>query len=79
MPSRPYFPLTDKPMTRREADDLLNCLAALVESYPSDKVLLTVNVEVPTTAENSRSKASSSQEAPEPPKRSGRTSRKKYT
>lgn len=63
--SRPFFPITDKPMTRRDAADLLTGLASLVESYPSDKVLLTVNVEVSTASEAS-AKAST------PKKSSGR-------
>lgn len=44
-------------MTRRDAADLLTGIASLVENYPSDKVLLTINVEVPTVGEESRRRA----------------------
>ena len=36
-------------MTPRDAADFLNGLAALVEAYPTTKVLLSVQVEIPTS------------------------------
>ena len=47
----PLLPIERKGMTRREAADLLNGLASLIESYPTDGIVLSVNVEVATTGE----------------------------
>ncbi len=60
MASRPFLPITEKPMTRRDAADLLTGLASLIENYPSDKVLLTVNVEIPTVSDGSTRRGASS-------------------
>ncbi len=48
-PSHPLLPITQKGLTRRQTADLLNGLAALVESYPADGIVLTVNIEVAAT------------------------------
>lgn len=54
MNSHPLLPITQKALTRRQAADLLNGLAALVESYPADGIVLTVNMEVTATGTGSK-------------------------
>lgn len=55
MSSHPLLPITQKGLTRRQAADLLNGLAALVESYPADGIVLTVNMEVAATGAATKS------------------------
>lgn len=50
----PLLPMDRKALTPRDAADVLNGLAALVEAYPTSKVLLSVNVEIVTTTESSK-------------------------
>lgn len=52
----PLLPIARKGLTRREAADLLNGLAALLENYPADAVVLTLEIEVVTTADRQKSK-----------------------
>ena len=47
----PLLPIERKGLTRRAAADLLNGLASLIESYPVDGIVLSVNVEVVGTGE----------------------------
>lgn len=50
----PMLPIDRKALTPHDAADLLNGLAALVEAYPAAKVLLTVQVDIPTTNETAK-------------------------
>ena len=54
------LPIDHKAMTRREAADLLNGLAALIESYPTEHVFVSVNVEGAAASEGTGKKGSSS-------------------
>lgn len=56
--SRPLLPIEQKGMTRREAADLLTGLASLVESYPVDGIVLSVNVEMAATGEKPKRSSS---------------------
>ena len=51
----PVLPIDRKAMTPRDAADFLNGLAALVEAYPTTKVLLSVQIEIPTTSDATKS------------------------
>lgn len=53
----PVLPIDRKAMTPRDAADFLNGLAALVEAYPTTKVLLSVQVEIPTASDAPKSPA----------------------
>jgi hypothetical protein len=47
--SRPLLPIDHKGLTRREAADMLRGLADFVETYPTEGVVLTVDLEVAAT------------------------------
>ncbi|WP_020375021.1 hypothetical protein [Sulfobacillus thermosulfidooxidans] len=52
MVSSPLLPLNQKGLTRREAADCLRGLAELIETYPAEGVVLTVNVEAAITGQS---------------------------
>ena len=45
----PLLPIDQKGMTCRDAASLFNGLAALMDSYPADGVVVTLNIEVADT------------------------------
>ncbi|WP_020373452.1 hypothetical protein [Sulfobacillus thermosulfidooxidans] len=49
MASHSLLPLDHKPMTRRDAADCLRGLAEWIESYPTEGILLTLDVEAIVT------------------------------
>lgn len=60
----PVLPIDHKALTPHDAADLLNGLAALVEAYPTTKVLLSVQVEIPTTSDATKSPGKGATKAP---------------
>lgn len=54
------LPIDHKPMTRQEAADLLNGLAALIESYPTEHVFVSVNLEAALASESGPKKSTRS-------------------
>ena len=44
------LPLNQKPLSRRDAADLLRGLAELIESYPTETVVLTIDIQTGTAS-----------------------------
>jgi len=57
--SVPLFPIIQQELSRREAADLLTGVAALLENYPSPRVVLTLEVTVAPASDSRKSNASS--------------------